>query len=102
MAASALRSKRSAPGSAADGPADSSPEADIAEQLRELLRLFEGLVAAVLPGVGHRAEHLVEAGHPAARLRRPVRPAEKRLHAGVRKTDSGQPPPPVIICTASM
>ena len=41
--------------------------------------------AAVLPGVGHGRQHLIEAGHAHPRRRRPIRAAVKRLQVGRQK-----------------
>ena len=60
------------------------------------------LAAPLAPRLVDRDEHLAEARQPVPRLGRVVRAAVERLPAGVRKTVIGQPPLPVIACTASM
>ena len=73
-----------------------------AQALRGAGRVGADLVAALLPGVGDGEQHLSPRRATVAGRRREVGPAVERRPSGVRKTFSGQPPWPVIDCTASM
>ena len=61
------------------GIAAALARADFLNLRRELIRRRDRLLAAILPGVDHRRENLIEPRHAVPARRRPIRAAIKRL-----------------------